>query len=125
MSHTHRVLIVEDDYAFRWSLAMRCQRRSIEADIAESVNEADELIRKYSDYCGVLLDLRMGKKDGTALLDLLADRSKRPNVVVVTAYPDVWERVADQKDRASLVSKTLVKPVDVDVAIEAALQHCA
>ena len=123
MSHTHRVLIVEDDYAFRWSLAMRCQRRRIDADVAENVREADDLIRKAT-YCAVMLDLRMGKADGTAVLDAIAERDTRPNVVVVTGYPDVWERVKDS-DRAELVSSTIFKPADVDAVIDTALKNCA
>lgn len=125
MSHTHRVLIVEDDYAFRWSLAMRCQRRSIDADVAETVREADDLIKQPNDYCSVLLDLRMGKGDATPLLDTIAERPKPPNVVVVTGYPDIWERVSSATDKAALVRNTIVKPADVDYVIDTALQHCA
>lgn len=125
MSHVHRVLIVEDDYAFRWSLAMRCQRRRIDADVAENVREAHELINGSSDYCGVMLDLRMGADDeGAAVLDAIATRETRPNVVVVTGYPDVWERVASTQ-RAALVRTALFKPADVDTVIDAALQNCA
>lgn len=125
MTHTHRVLIVEDDYAFRWSLAMRCQRRRIDADVAETVREAHELISRPSDYCGVMLDLRMGSgnENGATLLDTIAGREKHPSVVVVTGYPDVWERVATTA-KASLVTSTIFKPADVDTVIDAALQHC-
>ena len=125
MTHTHRVLIVEDDYAFRWSLAMRCQRRRIDADVAETVREAHELISRPSDYCGVMLDLRMGSgnENGATLLDTIAEREKHPSVVVVTGYPDVWERVSTT-EKASLVTSTIFKPADVDTVIDAALQHC-
>lgn len=125
MSHTHRVLIVEDDYAFRWSLAIRCQRRRIDADVAETVSEADDLINRTSDYCGILLDLRMGKGDATPLLDTIAARTNKPNVVVVTGYPDLWERVVTSSDKAALVSSAIVKPADVDQVIDEALKHCA
>lgn len=126
MSHVHRVLIVEDDYAFRWSLAMRCQRRRIDADVAETVREAHDLISRASDYCGVMLDLRMGRSEetGVAVLEAIAEREKRPSVVVVTGYPDLWERVA-VTDKATLVSSAMYKPADVDQVIDAALQHCA
>ena len=125
MTHTHRVLIVEDDYAFRWSLAMRCQRRRIDADVAETVREAHELISRPSDYCGVMLDLLMGSgnENGATLLDTIAEREKHPSVVVVTGYPDVWERVSTT-EKASLVTSTIFKPADVDTVIDAALQHC-
>lgn len=126
MSHVHRVLIVEDDYAFRWSLAMRCQRRRIDADVAETVREAHDLINRVNDYCGVMLDLRMDRNDatGVAVLEAIAEREKRPSVVVVTGYPDLWERVA-VTDKAALVSSAIYKPADVDQVIDAALQHCA
>lgn len=124
MSHVHRVLIVEDDYAFRWSLAMRCQRRLIDADVAENLNEAHDLVTRSDHYCGVMLDLRMGSGDGSKLLDTIAVREKKPNVVVVTGYPDVWERVASTQ-KAELVDTTLFKPADVDVVIDAALRNCA
>lgn len=127
MAHMHRVLIVEDDYAFRWSLAMRCQRRLIDADVAETVREAHELINSPSDYCGVMLDLRMGNgnENGAELLDTIAEREKRPHVVVVTGYPDIWERVAKNEKAAELVGSTIFKPADVDAVIDAALEHCA
>ena len=122
--HTHRVLIVEDDYAFRWSLAMRCQRRHIDADVAESLSEAHELVRKPADYCGVALDLRLGHGDGTSLLDTIAERATTPNVVIVTAYPDEWKRMAaaDPK-KAALVSAIIAKPADVDTVIDATICH--
>jgi DNA-binding NtrC family response regulator len=123
MAHTHRVLIVEDDYAFRWSLAMRCQRRQIDADIAETVREAQDLISRPSDYCGVMLDLRMGKGDSMPLLDTIAGRNHRPNVVVVTGYPDAWERVATT-EKAAIVNSTIFKPADVDAVIDAAVCRC-
>ena len=123
MAHDHHVLIVEDDYAFRWSLAMRCQRRRIEADVAETVAEARELINK-NNYCAVVLDLRMGQSDSAVLLDTIAERKVKPNVVVVTGYPDVWERVKSSQNSA-LVSRAIFKPVDVDEVIETALKGCA
>ena len=126
MAHTHRVLIVEDDYAFRWSLAIRCQRRHIDADVAESLTEAHDLMKRPPDYCGVALDLRLGRGDGTSLLDTIAERSSRPNVVIVTAYPDEWEKVAsNDEEKAALVSATIYKPADVDAVIDATLRHCS
>ena len=124
MAHTHRVLIVEDDYAFRWSLAIRCQRRRIEADVAETLLEASDLIKKSHDYCAVMLDLRMGKGDGSVLLDVIAGRKQKPNVVVVTGYPDAWERMKET-ERARLVSTAIFKPADVDNVIDAALRACS
>jgi ActR/RegA family two-component response regulator len=123
VNHTHHVLIVEDDYAFRWSLAMRCQKRRIEADVAETVTEARDLIQKTPHYCGVVLDLRMGQTESTPLLDTLAEQPSQPNVVIVTGYPDVWERVKNTRN-TTLVSTAIFKPADVDDVIDTALKAC-
>lgn len=123
MAHTHRVLIVEDDYAFRWSLAMRCQRRRIEADVAETLWEASELINKTADYCAVMLDLKIGKVDGTMLLEPISRRPRKPKVVVITGYPDAWDRLKET-DQAALIDETIFKPADVDSVIDTALKNC-
>lgn len=123
MTHTHRVLIVEDDYAFRWSLAMRCQKRHIDADVAESMTEAHELMNRSANYCGVMLDLRMGPADGTTLLEAISRRDHHPHVVVVTGFPDVWERVS-KTPNATLVGTTIFKPADVDHVIDATIRKC-
>jgi two-component system, OmpR family, response regulator len=123
VAHTHRVLIVEDDYAFRWSLAMRCQRRRIDADVAETLREASDLINKSADYCAIMIDLKMGKGDGTMLLDPISRRTRKPKVVVITGYPDAWDRVRET-DQAALIDETIFKPADVDNVIDAALKNC-
>jgi FixJ family two-component response regulator len=71
----------------------------------------------------VVLDLRMGNVDGATLLDAVAVKEKKPNVTVVTGYPDVWERVKETH-RTEMVGATLFKPVDVDAVIDTAVKRC-
>jgi DNA-binding NtrC family response regulator len=124
VSHDHRVLIVEDDYAFRWTLAVRFQRRGVDTDVAENVREARDLISTTGDYCCVLLDLKLPRLDGESLLETLAERDRKPPVVVVTGYPDVWQRLAGSP-MASKIRTALMKPVEADVVVNEALRHCA
>jgi two-component system, OmpR family, copper resistance phosphate regulon response regulator CusR len=125
MAHQHHVLIADDDLAFRWALAVRCYRRKLEVDVAENGHEALDLVTKrLGQYCCIILDLKMPRHDGTAVLDMLSASASAPPVVVVTGYPDALEDMVS-KAKHGLVAETLLKPVDVDVVISAAEKHCA
>ena len=117
----HEMLIVEDDYAFRWALAMRCNKKGIEADVAENGREALDLLkRKGSQYCCVILDLRIPQPSGPEILDELSSRESPPSVLVVTAHPELAERV----ENSTLIADTMLKPVDVADVVNAAVSHC-
>jgi DNA-binding response OmpR family regulator len=112
---TKEILIVEDDYSFRWALAIGLQRRNVDADIAENGAEAMELLGRF-DYRAVVLDLKLPKIGGEEIVQRLAESSKRPAVSIVTAYPEVAERMKSEK--SGVVRRTYVKPVDVRVLVE-------
>lgn len=117
----HDMLIVEDDYAFRWALAMRCTKNGIEADVAENGREALELLKSNGGkYCCVILDLRIPGPTGPEILESLAARQSPPSVLVVTGHPEMAKHV----EHATVVADTIVKPVDVDDVVSAALAHC-
>jgi DNA-binding response OmpR family regulator len=117
----HEMLIVEDDYAFRWALAMRCSKSGIEADVAENGREALDLLqRKIDKYCCVILDLRVPQPTGPDIVESLATHPAPPSVLVVTAHPDLAARV----ENAPVVADTLLKPVDVVDVVNAAVSHC-
>jgi ActR/RegA family two-component response regulator len=125
MSHQHHVLIADDDLAFRWALAVRCYRRKLEVDVAEDGHEALDLVSKrMQQYCSIILDLRMPRHDGTAVLELLSDAATAPPVVVVTGYPDVLQELSGGR-KSGVVAEILLKPVDVDDVISAAIKHCS
>jgi DNA-binding NtrC family response regulator len=124
MTHQHHVLIADDDLAFRWALAVRCYRRKLEVDVAENGHEALDLVTKRLDqYCCIILDLKMPRHDGTAVLEKLSGAESAPPVLVVTAYPEELEQ-ASGRARTGVVAETLVKPIDVDDVITAAERHC-
>jgi DNA-binding response OmpR family regulator len=106
------VLIVEDDYAFRWALAMRLQRANIDVDVAEDGAEAADLLNQH-DYRCVVLDLKLPRVNGEALVEALERREPQPNVLVVSAFPDATARLAQRG--SALIKAMYQKPVDVDV----------
>lgn len=117
----HEMLIVEDDYAFRWALAMRCSKSGIEADVAENGREALELLkRKGSKYCCVILDLRIPEPSGPEILEVLKLSQSPPSVLVVTGHPELAMKVKN----STLIADTIVKPVDVGDVVNAAVSHC-
>jgi DNA-binding NtrC family response regulator len=122
-SHSHHILIVEDDYAFRWSLAVRLQRVGVDTDVAENVREAVELLGRISDYCCVIIDLKLGGQTGEPVLAAIREAAPDIAVLVVTAYPDAWTRIAES-GVVDHVSRVMIKPIDVDLVAEEALRHC-
>ena len=121
--HQHHLLIVEDDYAFRWALGVRCYKRLIEIDVAENGAEAAQMLEnRKGRYCSVILDLKMPIVDGTAVIDKLTAQTDTPPVVVVTGHPDMAEAI--QQQSRNVVRDVLLKPVDVDVVISRAAAHC-
>jgi DNA-binding response OmpR family regulator len=107
---TREILIVEDDYSFRWALAIGLQRRNIDADIAENGAEAMELLQRFQ-YRVVVLDIKLPKVGGEEIMSHLASSPHKPVVSIVSAYADVAERM--KRERSDLIRRTYVKPVDV------------
>jgi DNA-binding NtrC family response regulator len=122
-SHSHHILIVEDDYAFRWSLAVRLQRSGVDTDVAENVPEALDLLGRINDYCCVVVDLKLGGKSGESVLTTIKNAAPHVAVLVVTAYPDAWTRIAESS-AVEHVTRVMIKPIDVDLVAEEALHHC-
>lgn len=117
----HRILVVEDDYAFRWALAVFLQRTHVEVDVAETGRDAVALLGKSGqDYCGVVLDLSIPAPDGPALIRLIGESYPDLPVIVVTANPEPMIRLRDEPC-ADVVKLVLTKPVDVGEV--AALAH--
>jgi DNA-binding response OmpR family regulator len=115
LSAMKEILIVEDDYSFRWALAIGLQRRNIDADVAENGAEAIELLQRFN-YRVVVLDVKLPKIGGEEIVERLAAAPQKPAVSIVTAYPEVAERMAAEK--SDVVRRTYVKPVDVRILVD-------
>jgi two-component system response regulator RegA len=111
-----KLLIVDDDEAFRERLARAMERRGFVVQVAASVASGKTTASETPpDYA--VVDLRLG--DGSGLDVVEALRASVPNVrvIVLTGYGNIATAVAAMKAGAI---DYLPKPADAD-AIEAAL----
>jgi CheY-like chemotaxis protein len=98
------VLVVDDDAAVRVSCATVLRVSGFSVEVADDGDDALALLREL-DVGVVLLDLRMPRRDGFAVLDAL---EAPPPVVIISAYP------LDKEMRLRVGSKVvdhLQKPV--------------
>lgn len=115
MATKKQVLVVEDDYAFRWALVVELEKKGVDVDVAENGREAMALLEK-NEYEVVLLDLKLPRVSGEDLVAHIAASSRKPRVLIVTGYPEIAETVT--AERPDLVTRTYVKPVNVATVTE-------
>src|SRR5688572_6211287 len=83
-----RILVVDDDAAIRMVVADRFKALGYQTASAKDGDEALQKIEEFEPAL-VILDLRMPRKDGFAVLEELKARQARPAVVVVTAHGSI------------------------------------
>jgi DNA-binding response OmpR family regulator len=81
-----QILIADDDPGIVRLLKLLVEREGFFVDVARDGHEAIEKIEKGS-YVLLLLDLQMPRFNGFDVVDYLGKQSKRPVVLVVTAFP--------------------------------------
>jgi DNA-binding NtrC family response regulator len=104
-----RVLIVDDDATIRASLLEGLAREDIEVIEATNAESALGLIETASPDL-VLTDVRMPGMTGLELLRLLRERSPATDVVLMTAYDEMFAVVEAMREGAV---DFLVKPLDL------------
>jgi DNA-binding response OmpR family regulator len=108
----HRILVVEDEPAIRWTLALVFQHHGIETDVAESGKEAVRLLsREDCRYCCVLLDLNIPAPDGIELARFVREHCSDTPVVIISGYPDLAEKI-NNAELGDVVKLIVMKPVD-------------
>jgi two-component system response regulator AtoC len=103
-----RVLIADDEKNIRQSIAQYIQAEGIQTAIAADGIEARALLESEA-FDGLVLDLRMPRMDGLALLAWLQESGPAVPVIVISAYGDVRDAVQAMKLGAR---DYLVKPFD-------------
>jgi len=104
------LLILDDDTPFRSRLGRAMEKRGFEPRLAESLEEAKQVVREGAPAFAVI-DLRLGDGDG---LDIVrAIHAERPDsrVVMLTGYGNIATAVAAVKAGAI---DYLSKPADAD-----------
>lgn len=87
-NHTPRLLVVDDEEAFRTLIAGVLSDEGYEVDDAATGNDAIRSIREHS-YDLVLLDMKMPGMDGIQVLGVIRKESPRTDVIMITGYQDV------------------------------------
>ena len=88
MSPNLKMLSVEDDAELRQSLHQQFTAEGFEVDGAEDGDIALEML-KHKQYDVVLLDLKLKRMDGKAVLKEMKKINAYPHVIVLTAIDDV------------------------------------
>ena len=105
-----RILIIDDEQAIGWSLRELLGDDGHAVEIAADIDAAVEACRRFRPEA-ILLDVRLGKRDGLAALpDLRAIVGDVP-VVVMTAFGDLDTAV--RAVQAGAVDY-LLKPFDLE-----------
>jgi len=103
-----RILVVDDEDAFRQTLTSRLKRDGHEVDSAEDGEEAIKILQsKLFDLA--LLDIRMPGIDGIGVLKFVKKHSRSTDVIMLTGYGDIRLAVESMKLGAS---EFLTKPID-------------
>src|SRR5262245_29928993 len=106
-----RILVVDDEPAFRQMLAEWLSRRGY--DVATLNNEAEVLdILEPGAFDVVILDLMMPRANGLSLISRVRELRPDTNVIIISAATDV--RIAIEATRAG-AEACLEKPVDFEL----------
>jgi DNA-binding NtrC family response regulator len=105
MSTSARILVVDDDPAIRKIIRDRFKAQGHNVADAANGREALQRVEEFSPAV-MILDLRMPILDGFGVLEALAKRPVRPDVVVITAHGSVDAAVqATQMGAADFIQK--------------------
>ena len=105
-----RVLIADDDLAIRQLVCTIVRREGLEVDCVADGQEAVEKLQEH-EYAVILLDLMMPRLDGFGVVEWLKTHtpSKKPVVLVITAYADQRFKEVDP----TIVAGVIRKPFEV------------
>ena len=109
-SRPARLLVVDDDQAFRRTTAELLRDDGYRVEVAADGGEAGRQLEDAA-YDLVLMDLRMPGLDGTRVVEVLRRRGKRTPVLMVSGYGTIESAVESLHLGAD---DFLTKPVDPD-----------
>ncbi len=118
-----RVLVVDDQPAFRRLLARILDEAGYEVEEAADGHIALALARKRPVHL-ILTDIRMPGMDGHALLAKVRQEMPETQIVLLTAFGSVPDAVEAMKQGAfDYLTKPLANPDELKLVVERALQH--
>jgi len=112
------LLLVDDNEQHCWAMQRAFEKRGYAVQVANSVEQACELLERWSpDYA--VIDLKMPGASGLALIPRLKAANAQARVVMLTGYASIATAVEAIKLGATYY---LIKPVNAD-EVELAFQH--
>lgn len=106
-----RLLVVEDDKAFRSRLTLSMERRGFTVFAAEGVEEGAKFAAQHKPDFAVI-DMRLEDGNGLDLVPMLRHSNPNMRVVILTGYGNIASAVAAVKAGAV---DYLSKPADPDI----------
>jgi DNA-binding NtrC family response regulator len=104
----HRILIADDQFLTRWSLAKALSQEGYEVIVAEDGKEAIEAA-KTNLFDFVITDLVMPGLNGWEVLKILRETDLPPRVILITAHGgEDTERTAKEKGVWAYVEKPYI-----------------
>ncbi len=119
-----RVLLVDDEAAFRTLVARELARTGYQVQAAENVTEARQLLSRQ-DFHVVLLDVRMPDGNGLDLLSEIKEAAPGTEVIMLTAFGTIEEAIRAMKLGALDFLAKPCKLSELEVVLEKAVQKQA
>ncbi|MDI3288877.1 response regulator [Polyangium sp. 15x6] len=110
-----RVLVVEDEGDVRKHVVRALEREGMTVDEAADGEEGWEVFSQFL-HPVVVLDLRMPRRDGLALLRLIHDKRPETQVIILTGHGSKNDAIQALNLHAAAF---LEKPPDLDAILEA------
>lgn len=114
-AESHRLLLVDDNAAFRCTLATALSRHGLRVDVAGGFADAVAAIARLRPQRAIV-DLNLGDGDGLALISRLRQANPAVAIVVLTGYASIATAVAAIRLGAT---HYLAKPATVDEILAA------
>jgi heterodisulfide reductase subunit A2 len=114
-----RVLVVDDELVVRDSLKEWLMDEGFSVDMAQSGNEAIDLL-STNDYGLMLLDIKLPGMSGVEVLKIAGEMRENLPVLMMTAYATVETAVEAMKTGAA---DYLLKPFDVEAVIQKVIRQ--
>jgi DNA-binding response OmpR family regulator len=104
------VLVVDDEQNLANLLEMVLTKRGYQVHVALSVEDAQRLIEQIA-FDLALIDIKIGSRDGLALLEEIRGCRPETKAIIITAYPTRDTRLKSlQKGAAAYLTKPLNLP---------------
>lgn len=120
-----RVLVVDDEEAYRDLMAKHLERKGFNVDVAADGVNALELLGEAPEYDVLVTDLMMPQISGLELLKEAKDKQPDLEVIVITASNDVDNAVTAMRDDGAY--DYLIKPLEtiseLSFSVGRAVQH--